>query len=81
MIERGLALALLGIDEDELVRVRAGLDLIPELRASRQPAWLNAIAIDFVLGKFAEVCRTLVVNARTLRNGNAASKQEGEEHL
>ena len=66
MIERGLALALLRIDEDELVRFPAGLDLIPELRSARQPGWLNAIAIDFVLGEFAEVGRTLVVNTRAL---------------
>ena len=66
MIERGLTHALLRIDEDELVRFRAGLDLIPELRASRQPGWLNAIAIDFVLGEFPEVCCTLVVNTRAL---------------
>ena len=85
MIKRGFALTLLRIDEDELVGVRAGLHLIPELRIARQPVRLHAVTINFVLRELAETGHALVVGAGALgvEEGESGEdeKQREQNHI
>src|SRR6185295_13585016 len=77
MIERELPRTLRRIDEDELVRVRARFDLIPELGVPWQPMRLDAIAVDFVFGEATEIAGAIVVGACALgRRGDGLTKEQ-----